>query len=61
LNIGISGIWFPDLKGYFSGPNLDYSLAENVDFSLIWQHFDGRINDSKQRINLVFLKVKWSF
>jgi hypothetical protein len=61
LNIGISGMWFPDLKGYFTGPTLDYSLAENVDFSLIWQHFDGRINDNKQRINLVFLKVKWSF
>jgi hypothetical protein len=61
LNIGISGMWFPDLKGYFTGPTLDYSLAENVDFSLIWQHFDGRINDRKERINLVFLKVKWSF
>jgi hypothetical protein len=61
LNIGLSGMWFPDLKGYFTGPNIDFSLAENVDFSLIWQHFDGRINDSKQRINLVFLKVKWSF
>jgi hypothetical protein len=61
LNIGISGMWFPDLKGYFTGPTLDYSLAENVDFSLIWQHFDGRINDTKERINLVFLKVKWSF
>jgi hypothetical protein len=61
LNIGISGMWFPDLNGYFTGPTLDYSLAENVDFSLIWQHFDGRINDAKERINLVFLKVKWSF
>jgi hypothetical protein len=61
LNIGISGMWFPDLNGYFTGPALDYSLAENVDFSLIWQHFDGRINDAEERINLVFLKVKWSF
>ena len=54
-------MWFPDLKGYFTGPNIDFSLAENIDLSLIWQHFNGRINDKKERINLVFLKVKWSF
>ena len=40
LNLGMSLMWFPDLNGYFAGPSLDYSLAENVDFSLFWQHFD---------------------
>ena len=34
LNLSLSAMWFPDLKGYFAGPSLDYSLAENVDFSL---------------------------
>jgi len=61
MNIGLSAMWFPDLKGYFAGPSFDYSLAENVDFSLIWQHFNAEMGGSKTRINLVFLRVKYSF
>jgi hypothetical protein len=61
FTITVSAMWFPDLKGYFSGPSLDYSLAENVDFSLFWQHFDSKINSVRQTINLGFLRVKYSF
>jgi len=61
LNIGVSGMWFPDLKGYFAGPALDYSLAENLDFSLIWQHFDGEIGGDKARLNMGYLRIKFSF
>ena len=50
LNISISAMWFPDLKGYFAGPSLDYSLAENVDFSIFWQHFKSTINGEKTMI-----------
>ena len=60
LNLSISAMWFPDLKGYFAGPTFDYSLAENIDFSIFWQHFDSRIN-SGTIINLVFLRAKVSF
>jgi len=60
LNLSISAMWFPDLKGYFAGPSFDYSLAENIDFSIFWQHFDSRIN-SATIINLVFLRAKVSF
>jgi len=61
LNIALSAMWFPDLKGYFTGPSLDYSMAENIDFSLIWQHFKGKLDDAEARINLVFLRVRYSF
>jgi hypothetical protein len=61
LIASVSAMWFPDLKGYFAGPSLDYSLAENVDFSLFWQHFKGKIEDNRSRINLGFLRVKFSF
>jgi hypothetical protein len=54
-------MWFPDLKGYFAGPSADYSLAENLDFSLIWQHFDGEISGIKSRLNLGYLRIKFSF
>jgi hypothetical protein len=61
LNLSLSAMWFPDLKGYFTGPSVAYSMAENVDFSLIWQHFKGEMAGSESRMNMVFLKVKYSF
>ena len=61
LNITFSAMWLPDLEGYFAGPSLDYSLAENLDFSLIWQHFNAVMNGEKLRINLGFLRLKYSF
>jgi len=61
MNIGLSAMWFPDLKGYFAGPSFDYSLAENVDFSLIWQNFRGKLEDTKTKMNMVYLRIKYSF
>jgi hypothetical protein len=61
LNLSLSAMWFPDLKGFFAGPSLDYSLAENVDFSLFWQHFESKFSLNRTRINLGFLRVKFSF
>jgi hypothetical protein len=61
LNLSISGMWFPGLKGYFAGPSVDYSVAENIDFSLIWQHFKGRMGEESLRINLGFLRLKYNF
>jgi hypothetical protein len=61
LNIGVSAMWFTDLKGYFAGPSIDYSIAENVDASLFWQHFDSIINNNRIKLNIGFLRVKFSF
>ena len=57
----VSAMWFPDLKGYFAGPSLDYSLTENLDFSLIWQHFDSKMSGDRTKVNMVFLRLKYSF
>ena len=61
LNLTISAMWFPDLKGYFAGPSVDYSVAENVDCSIFWQHFESKISSNPTRVNLGFLRVKISF
>lgn len=61
FNLTVSAMWFPVLKGYFAGPSLDYSLAENVNFSLFWQHFDSKISTIMTRMNLGFLRIKVSF
>lgn len=61
LNATLSAMWLPDLEGYFAGPSLEYSLAENLGFSLIWQHFKSTVTGNKARINLVFLRLKYNF
>lgn len=61
VNLTLSSMWLPDLDGYFAGPSIDYSLAGNLDFSLIWQHFNAVMNSEKSRINLGFLRLKYSF
>jgi hypothetical protein len=60
-NVTLSAMWFPDLKGYYAGPSLDFSLAENVDFSAIWQHFTGTFGSSSTNLNMGFLRVKYNF
>lgn len=61
INLSVSAMWFPDLKGYYAGPSFDYSVAENVDASIIWQHFESRPDNNITSINLGFLRVKISF
>jgi hypothetical protein len=61
VSASISAMWFPDLKGFFAGPSLDCSLAENVGFSLFWQHFEGGKGAGNSRINIGFLRFKYSF
>jgi len=61
LSISLSAIWFPDLDGFYAGPSLDISLAENVDLTILWQHFNSTIADSDTRLNLGFLRFRYSF
>jgi hypothetical protein len=61
VNITLSAMWFPDLIGYFAGPSIDCSLAENIDFSFLWQHFNSEMGGTKTKINLGFLRIKYSF
>jgi hypothetical protein len=61
LNMGVSGMWLPDLNGFFAGASLEYSVAEDLDFSFIWQHFNTEMKASRSRINMCFLRMKWNF
>lgn len=61
INLSVSSMWFPDLEGYYAGPTLDYSVAENVDFSVVWQHFDAVMSGYETRVNLGFLRFRYSF
>jgi len=61
VNISLSAIWYPDLDGFYAGPSADFSLAENVDFSILWQHFNSTFGEEKTRINLGFIRIRYSF
>lgn len=61
LNISLSAIWYPDMDGWYAGPSLEFSMAENVAFSLVWQHFDSEIAGEETRINVGFVRIKYNF
>jgi hypothetical protein len=61
FNVSLSSMWFPDLLGYYAGPSFDYSIAENVDLSIYWQHFSSKTSASAENINMGFLRFKISF
>ncbi len=61
VNISVSAIWFPDLEGFYAGPSVDISLAENIDFTVLWQHFRSTFDEEETRINLAFLRIRYSF
>jgi hypothetical protein len=62
----LAGLYFPDVKGYYLGPALTWSLSNNLDFSLFLQYFSGRFqNESgvnkKENFTLGFGRVKYNF
>jgi hypothetical protein len=71
LQASLSGIYYPGIKGYYVGPNLTYSLSQDVESSLILQSFSGafeifspgqqQIIEQRQDFVMAYLRVKWSF
>ncbi len=62
LNMSLSGMLFPGINGYFIGPTLSYSLAENLEVSLITQSFVGKIaSDQVEHYHLGFVRLKWNW
>lgn len=61
FNLGVSGIYYPGLKGFFAGPAADLSLSENIDFSFIWQYFRAELNGERFSMNIGFIRIKYSF
>ncbi|MFA5045261.1 MAG: hypothetical protein WC542_04975 [Paludibacter sp.] len=61
LNLSLTGMYFPDIDGYFVGPSLNYSLTENLVFSILAQSFTGKLSAViTQTYNFAFLKMKWN-
>ncbi|WP_243348923.1 hypothetical protein [Parabacteroides sp. FAFU027] len=62
FNASFAAMWFPGLNGYFVGPTLSYSIAENFELSLITQSFVGKLSGGQQEhVHLGFVRVKWNW
>ncbi len=66
LNGSLAAMYFPKINGYYAGPSITYSLADNLDFSLYLQVFSGKFPDAngvkcKQTFDLGFMRFKYNF
>lgn len=58
---------FPRVSGYYVGPTLSFSVAENFTFSTIVQLFSGKFpaatgtSPGRENFGLVFLRFRYSF
>ena len=64
---GISAMYYPEIKGFFIGPNLAYSMAQNFEFSFTGQTFSGEFpgittgQTEQSQLSILFLRLKWNF
>jgi hypothetical protein len=63
LNSALSGMYFVDIQSCYAGLSLDYSVIENLDFSLIAQYFSSFDNSKigNMKVFLGFVRLKYSF
>ncbi|NQV03274.1 MAG: hypothetical protein HQ542_11550 [Bacteroidia bacterium] len=69
FDVNLAVMYYPDLNGYFIGPNINYSIRQNIDLSFFLQYFNGRFANTgpQQDQKLYFqacisaLRLKWSF
>lgn len=69
LDVSLAAMYYPDLNGYYIGPNVNYSLRQNIDLSFFLQYFNGEFTNSgpQHDQNLSFqaciaaLRLKWNF
>lgn len=62
----LSAMFYPKIDGFFLGPSISYSLANNFDFSLFFQIFSGEYQigedtDERHNIHLGFARFKYNF
>ena len=67
FSTSLSGMYFPEMNGFFIGPNLSYNILSDLDLAFFLQYFNVEqeipITGDKfrQRITLWFLRLKWNF
>jgi hypothetical protein len=65
----LAGMYFPQLCGFYLGPNCNYSINQDIDLSLFIQYFQGEYSQTGQvtdqylpfKSALAALRLKWCF
>ncbi len=63
----LAGMYFPEMKGFFAGPSLGYNIMDNLDLGFFLQYFNAETTNplngavSRQKLSLLFLRLKWNF
>ncbi len=67
LSVSLSGIYYPGINGFYVGPSVTYSLAENLDFAVIAQTFQIKdftnpfTGEDDLKLSFAFLQLKYNF
>jgi len=67
FNATVSAMYYPEVKGFYFGPSITYSLSENLDFAFFAQTFQIKdfVNPLTQKKGLKmsfgFLQMKYNF
>lgn len=62
LTGSLAGMYFPSLgDGYFIMPSLAFSVSDNMEASLLAQRFEGDFGASREKLNMFFLRFRYSF
>jgi hypothetical protein len=67
LQGSLACMYFPKLKGFFSGPSLTYNMEENIDLGAYLQYFTGEFKNpltydkNREVITLIYFRLRWNF
>ena len=67
LNVSLSGMYFYRISGFYAGPNLDFSITDNLNLSVYWQYFNMFLSKEELikmgdiSVNYWFLRLKYNF
>ncbi|MEX0988594.1 MAG: hypothetical protein WD052_14035 [Bacteroidales bacterium] len=66
INLSLAGMYYPEWRGFYLGPSIDFSLSDNLSATLIIQEFSAELEDfsgitSRQNTFIGYGRIKWSF
>jgi hypothetical protein len=62
LSTSLAVMYLPSLdNGYYVMPSIQYSLQNNLELSVVAQRFRLAFNEDASAVNLLFVRLRWSF
>jgi len=66
FDVSLSGIFYPEWKGFYLGPNLEISVTNNIRGAFIFQAFTAELENfsgqvTRQNTLIGYARIKWSF